>query len=210
MSLRVQIIVWVGLSTIVWALLLLFRGVAVDPHWIGSFGQAVTVVTVVVVATDRYFCRLGPLCRLVPHQPVIHGTWMGWVESSKQKAPIPGFLVITQTLTRVSVSLLTARGRSHTITSRWGKTDLRSPAVHYTFRRFPSKSASDSQPIIRFGSGVLEVYGSPSDKIVGPYWTEVRTIGHMKFTKATKKVFTAFEDAVEQLGLPASESAVAS
>jgi SMODS-associating 2TM, beta-strand rich effector domain len=205
MSLRFQIIVWVGLSTAVWALLLLFRGVAVDPHWIGSFGQAVTLVTVIVVATDRYFCYLGPLCRLVPHQPVIHGTWKGWIESSKQKAPIPGFLVITQSLTRVSVSLLTARGRSHTITSRWGKTDLRAPAVHYTFRRFPSKPAGEGQPIIRFGSGVLEISGRPAGKITGPYWTEVQTIGHMEFTRATKKLFTAFDDAVEHLGLPATQ-----
>ena len=122
------------------------------------------------------------------------------MESSKQTPPIPGFLVINQTLRHVSVSLLTERGRSHTITSRWGKTELKAPAVHYTFRRFPSEAARGEQPIIRFGSGILEICGKPPHKIIGPYWTEVQTIGNMKFTKSTKKTFTEFDDALEALG----------
>ncbi len=186
-----------------WAILLLLRGVPVDPHWFTSFSQAVFVVTVIAVGFDRYFSRLGPLCRLVPHRPVIQGTWAGYVKSSKQDTLIPAFLVIRQTLRYVSVSLLTDRGRSHTLVSQWGKSEQTNPAVHYTFRRSYNEPGVGGQPTIWFGSGVLEICGKPPSKIIGPYWTDVQTIGRLEFRNPTRKIFTEFDDAVEHLGMPA-------
>lgn len=191
----------VGLSTAAWALILLVRGVSLEPEWITSYGLAVTLVTFIVLLADRFFWRLGPLCRLIPNRPVIHGTWKGVVASSKQDVPIPGFLVISQTLRKVSVSLLTERGRSHTITSIWERTEHGDPAVHYTFRRFPSANAADQQAI-RFGSGVLEVCDKSAKRIVGPYWTEVKTTGDVDFNWTTRKTFSTFDDAVQQIGEP--------
>ncbi len=198
-----------ALSTAVWAILLLLRGVPVDPHWITSFSQAVLLVTLIAVGFDRYFSRLGPLCRLVPHRPVIQGTWAGYVKSSKQDTPIPAFLVIRQTLRYVSVSLLTERGRSHTLVSQWGRSEQTNPAVHYTFRRSHNQPGPESQPIIWFGSGMLEICGKPPSKIIGPYWTDIQTIGHLEFKDRNRKIFTEFNDAVQHLGMPPLPAATA-
>jgi hypothetical protein len=207
MSVRFQILILVSLSTAVWALLLLFRGVPVDPAWITSFGLAITIVTAVVVGVDRYFWRLGPLCRLVPSRPRIHGTWTGLVRSSKQDDPIEAFLVIRQNLLSVSILLLSERGRSHTIASNWGTTDIGDPAIFYTFRRFPTGSTV-GRPVIRFGTGLLEICGKPPARIVGPYWTDVQTIGQLEFTKASWETYTEFKEAKEELGSQLSGNGV--
>jgi hypothetical protein len=186
MTSRTQLSALILLTTAAWVITLLIEGVPVSAGWLGSFGVVQLAVTGGVFVFDRWLWKFRPLPRLLG-RPVIHGTWRGRVTSSWRPEPLDGFLVIRQTFTDVSINLITANGRSHTLACRWRNTDSGEPGVFHIYQLVPSRFARDADPV-RYGGCVLEICGNPAQELRGPYWTDGSTYGELSFTAHTRHV----------------------
>lgn len=191
------------LTTATWVGVVLIRGTPLDVSVLTSFGLVLAVVVFLMASLDRLLWRLpGVGLLLRSGMPVIQGTWKGQVRSSRREQPFDAFLVITQTLSRVSVRLLAETGSSETLASSWGRSDDRNPAIFYVWRRHPlalgeGVDGTDADPpgYIQYGAGVLEVCGEGGCHLRGPFWTDERHAGNVLFDRHQAKVCNSYRDA---------------
>jgi predicted pore-forming effector associated with SMODS systems len=188
MSSRSRITALIGLVTIAWVITLIIEGVPVSVTWLQSFSIVQLVVSGGIVLFNRVLWRL-PLVSTLVGRPVIQGTWRGEIYSSFVDTPIPSYLSIRQTYSRIELYVITAKGRSHTRACQWGATDGGSPGVFYIYQLVPDILGRADDPV-RFGGGVLEISNGPSLQLHGPYWTDARTLGRLSFAEKSKKVCT--------------------
>lgn len=193
MNSRSRLTALILLITLAWAGTLLIEGVPVSSGWLRSFSIVQIMVTGGIVIFDRLLWRIWLVPRLLG-RPVIHGTWRGHVFSNYRDAPIPSYLAIKQTYSRISISLITDQGRSHSLACRWSKADNGEQGVFYIYQLVPDILSRKSDPV-RFGGGMLEVAGQPPHEVHGPYWTDGLTVGKISFSEWTRKVCGDFRGA---------------
>jgi len=192
----------VSLTTVVWIAVVVARGSKFDLALLTSFGGVVAVVVFLMTLFDRFLWRL-PVVNMAfrNHRPMIRGTWTWRAKSSGWDDPFDGFLVINQTLSRVSVKALMKTGWSEALATSWGKSDDGNPAIFYVWRRFPKQfegeaDLEDAAPgFIEYGAGVLEICGDAPYVIKGPYWTCDWHSGQVLCNVRDRKVSKSFEEA---------------
>jgi len=185
MSSRARLTALIVLITFAWVCTLLIEGVPVSPSWLKSFSIVQIVVAGGLVLFDRLLWKVPLVSRLL-HRPVIGGTWRGLVHSSYSEGPIRCYLAVKQTYARISINLLTAKGKSHSLACRWGKAGG-AEGVFYIYQLVPDILGRESDPV-RFGGGVLEISGHPPREVHGPYWTDSRTVGKIVFSEWTEEL----------------------
>lgn len=195
------------LTTVTWVVVVLVRGTPLDLSLLTSFGLVLAVVVFLMASLDRLLWRLPGVSVLFRSGvPVIRGTWRGQVHSSRREQPFDVFLVVTQTLSRVSVRMLAETGTSETLASSWGRSDDLNPAIFYVWRRHPPASAAlradDSPGYIQYGAGVLEVCSEGGCHLRGPYWTDERHVGNVFFDRHEAKVCNSYRDAADLFADP--------
>ena len=190
-----------ALTTLTWVVVVLLRGAPLDISLLASFGVVLAVVVFLMASLDRVLWRLPGVRTLFKSRvPVIRGTWKGEARSTRRDQPFDVFLVVTQTLSRVSVRMLAETGSSETLASSWGRSDDRNPTVFYLWRRHPQASAApeadDGDPgYIQYGAGLLEVCTEGGVHLRGPYWTDERHVGDVLFESHSVKVRNSYRDA---------------
>jgi predicted pore-forming effector associated with SMODS systems len=198
---RTLIQVAAALTTLMWVAVVVVRGAPFDLSLLSSFGAVVAVVAFSMTVLDRIVWRL-PVVNMAfrRRRPMVRGTWRGHATSSRRDEPFDGFLVIDQTLSRVSVRMLTRIGWSETLAASWGTSDDGNPAIFYVWRHFPRPAENgaeleDGAPgLIHYGAGVIEIC---ADRIKGPYWTAERHSGQLLYEGRKRKLSKSFEDASE-------------
>lgn len=189
----------VVLTTATWAAVVVARGSRFDISLLSSFGIVTAVVTIAVALLDRLLWRLPWVSTIFrPYSPLIRGTWEARVDSSRQREPFHGYLVIDQTLTSISARMLMETGWSETLAGHWGRSDDGHPAIFYIWRRFPTNDVDGAEApgYIQYGAGVLEVCGSTPFRIRGPYWTSERHGGTVTLTEHKKTICKSHDEAV--------------
>jgi SMODS-associating 2TM, beta-strand rich effector domain len=193
MTLRTRLSILVALTTVAWAITLAVEGEPLSLRWLGSFGLVQAVVTGGVFAFERYLWRLPGLPRLL-NRPAIHGTWAGVVQSSYENRTIPAYLAVRQTYSSISIYVLTASGRSHTLACNWQRLESGDPGLFYIYQLVTNVLDRPTDPV-RYGGGILEICGRPPIELAGPYWTDARTIGVLSFKHRVKRLHTDFNRA---------------
>ena len=136
-------------------------------------------------------------------RPDLRGTWVVEIDShwndpdtDMRPDPIQGFAAVRQTLTTLSIRLMTAESCSrllaHSITLE-GDGVYRVAGV---YRNEPDLDLRGHRSEIHYGSFLLEVNSSPPTAVSGTYWTDRLTRGTMRFVDRTRGVFTSFEEAM--------------
>jgi len=192
----------VFLTTVAWVGVVVARGSKLDISLLSSFGVVATIVVALMALFDRFLWRLPVIHRAFSRtHPLVRGTWPGQAISSRRDKPYDGYLVIDQTLSRVSVRLLTETGWSETLASRWGRSDDGNPAIFYIWRRYPGLAGSGPDAdegklgFIPYGAGVLEICGDSPYVLKGPYWTSEQQMGQMQFEGRDPGLCKSFADA---------------
>ncbi|MEU3649278.1 hypothetical protein AB0E59_38300 [Lentzea sp. NPDC034063] len=178
------------------------QGGKLELGWLKFFSIAVLAVTVSVTVWDIWLWRL-PLAQLIPGVPrCLRGTWQGvlvsfWInpETGEKLDPKNVYLVIRQTSSKISVTLLTNESRSTSSLADVTTVDDMSQLTYLYLNRPDPRFEVRSK--IHHGSTVLMVSGRPAKRLKGHYWTDRDTKGELDFNTFNKQLADDFEEADE-------------
>ena len=183
------------------ALVLAFSGQQPQPSWLRPVGFVATAVVYLAFAFELWLWKLPFLHGWFVKRPVISGTWRCVLRSSWKDPstgvttpPVEGFMVIRQTLSTLSVRLLTPESHSELV----GTQIVCAPDGQYclsgVYRNEPRLEARAKSPI-HFGAVWLRVVEEPVKELIGHYWTDRGTAGEMELTERQKERFQTFQAA---------------
>lgn len=178
--------------------------------WLQYFSVAVFAATALLAAWDLLLWRLPPFQKVPGTPKNLRGTWKGEVislwqdpNSGDQVPPVEAYLVVRQTSTTVSATLLTSESTSASTLSRVSTTDG-AVFLHYLYLNRPRTSVRH-RSAMHHGSAVLDAAGSPAHRLTGRYWTDRDSKGELRFDELSKRIADDVADAAE-LFQPPSDS----
>jgi predicted pore-forming effector associated with SMODS systems len=176
------------------------RSGQLDLGWLKFFSIAVLVTTIAFTVWDLWLWRIR-FIQLIPGVPkCINGTWGGvltsfWInpDTGLRVDPKPAYLVVRQSSSRITVTLLTNESRSTSSLADVATIDGVSELTYLYLNQPESRFRDRSK--IHHGSTVLIVSGSPAKRLKGRYWTDRDARGELAFTAWNKKTADDYEDA---------------
>lgn len=169
--------------------------------WLRFFSAAVTAAALVVGIWDHWLWRLSWVqgTHRVPRN--VRGTWRGTLESQwiNPETGIgipakPAFLVVRQTASRTSATLLTDESRSTSDLGRVAGGEGAASLI-YMYLNTPDNSIQDRSRI-HHGSTSLAITGVPAARLHGHYWTDRDSRGDLDFRDHRKATVEDYEQAV--------------
>lgn len=183
----------------VFAIGIVTTGGTVQAAWFRFYSVAVTTVLVAIAAWEHWLWRWPLVQRLAGVPRDVRGTWKGELETfwKDKTGTSPSrkvvYLVVRQTASQVSVSLLTNESRSASsfaVVSSDGTT----VSLDYLYLNWPDLRVQETSRV-HHGSASLIVSGTPADRLRGQYWTNRDTKGEMDFTAHALQLAENFDTA---------------
>jgi len=200
---RTHIVSFVGLTIGAWLLALWVQGTPVlSLDFLRPFSIVVGVVGGVVTIFSKWAWAWRAFQGWFVNRPDIRGTWevelqSNWEnpETNEGIPPILAYAAIRQSLTTLSIRLMTSESKSFLIAH---SIELEIDGIFRIagiYRNEPNIELQGDRSEIHHGSMLLEVYGAPPSSLEGHYWTDRNTRGVMKFTKRNENQFDTFASA---------------
>lgn len=176
-------------------------GDQVKVDWLRFYSMAVVAAVALVGVWDRWLWRVPLAQRFAAVPRDLRGTWNGVLTSfwkdpatGESPEPKPAFLVIRQTSSKVSITLLTNESRS---TSSLATVSTRDEAtsLDYFYLNLPDSRHRDRSPI-HPGSASLDVTGRPASRLKGQYWTDRNSRGELDFKVRSSTLVDDYDQAV--------------
>ena len=192
--------VLVGVVVLVFVVGILTSGGSVDAGWLNFYSYAVTFVIVVLWLWDRWLWHLGFAQRFsaIPHD--LRGTWKGtlasqWIDPKTGSGipEKPAYLIVRQTWSTVSVTLITDESASRSSLAKVGTGDG-SAGLDYMYLNEP-KSSVEHRSRIHHGSTSLSISGRPANRLHGRYWTDRDSRGELDFKQRSESHADDYESA---------------
>lgn len=206
---RLHISSFIGLTIAVWLIALWVQGMPVlSVEFIKPFSIVVGAITFIAAIFNKYAWSWKGFSGWYVNRPDLRGTWevelkSNWInpETNEGVPPIIGYAVIRQSLTSLSVRLMTKESRSKLIAHSIEKEDDGLFRLAAIYRNEPKIELQSDRSEIHHGSFLLEVHGEPVELMEGHYWTDRGTKGSMKLTDKKKKLFDTYEQALAGFGI---------
>ena len=205
---RLHISTFIGLTIAVWLIALWVQGMPVlSADFVKPFGTVVGVITLFVTLFNKYIWSWKIFNGWYVRRPDLRGTWKvelksSWInpETGKGVEPIYGYAVVRQSLTNLSLRLMTKDSRSvlvaHSIEQQEDDDLFKLLGV---YRNEPKIELQGVRSEIHHGSFALEIHGSPVEELEGHYWTDRATKGGMILFNKVDKLYTTYEQAKREL-----------
>lgn len=180
-----------------------------DFSFLRFFSIAVLVVTIALAVWDKWLWK-NRLAQMLPGvSRDISGTWEAqleslWIDPTTGKVPPikTVYLVVRQTSTKASITLISDESKSKSSTARVIQEDG-SWLLHYIYTNEPDVSLRKRSPI-HHGSGVLAIMGKPAKRVSGTYWTDRDSKGKLTLGRRKRELGEDFRDCAELFDQPES------
>ncbi len=200
---RLHISSFIGLTIIVWLFALWAQGTPVlSVSFVKPFSVVVGAITFVVTIFNKYAWSWRIFKGWYVNRPDIRGTWKvelksNWVNlvTNEVIPPIIAYAVVRQTLTFLSVRLMTDESRSKLIAYSIEKEEDGLFRLAAIYRNEPNIELQGDRSEIHHGSLSLDIHGSPVVSMEGHYWTDRATKGSVKFTDRKSMLYDTYEQA---------------
>lgn len=201
---RLHISSFIALTIVIWLMALWIQGMPVlNADFVKPFSIVVGAITLFVTLFNKYLWALSIFRGWYVKRPDLRGSWKVELKSSwtdpqtgEVAAPIYGYAVIRQTLTSLSLRLMTKESRSvlvaYSIDQQEDEGLFRLVGV---YRNEPKIELQGVRSEIHHGSFALEIHGTPVYELQGHYWTDRGTKGSMKLFDGVKVLYDTFEQA---------------
>jgi hypothetical protein len=161
--------------------------------WLQFFSACVFIATMIISLWDIWLWRI-PLVQRIPGVPrSVRGTWQGtlssfWVDpgTNRRISPKPAYLVVRQSYSLVSVTLLTDESKSTSSLASVSMQD-HTAVLAYLYVNRPRPSVEDHSRM-HHGSTVLDIVGTPAIRLEGRYWTDRESRGELLFSARVKSM----------------------
>lgn len=211
---RLHISVFLGLSILVWIVVLLCQGTGINADHLRPFGTVVGVLVVFWLLLEHILWRVKLLHPWFVSRPDLRGTWKVTLQSNyidpetdEQVKPLVCFMGVQQTLSTLKMHLMTPESESWLI----AESILPSPngdgyQIVGVYTNKPKIHLRGKKSDIHLGALVLDSHGPTTNptSITGEFWTDRNTSGSMEFSEKQPKAFTRYEDAMVSFGLSAA------
>lgn len=200
---RLHISSFIALTIGVWLIALWAQGMPVlSVKFLKPFGIVVGIISVVVAIFNKY-AWAWPLFRSwYVKRPDIRGTWKvelqsNWIDpdTSRGIAPIIGYAVVRQTLTSLSLRLMTPESRSKLIAHSIEQEDDGLFRLAGIYRNEPQIELQGVRSEMHHGAFSLEIHGLSVEFLEGHYWTDRKSKGSIKLYKRKKELYETYEKA---------------
>jgi ABC-type nickel/cobalt efflux system permease component RcnA len=197
---RLQVQVVIACAVVVFALGIIVTGGEANPKWLQFYSYAVLAGVGALFLWDRWIWRTAwpQKLKAVPHD--LNGTWEGvltsfWKDPATgvSPPPKPAFLVIRQTSSTTSVTMLTDEMKSGSTFARVTRLDGDS-SIAYMYLSKPANRVADRSRM-HHGSTTLDISGTPATRLCGHYWTDRDSRGELDFTHRSAKHADDFQEA---------------
>lgn len=202
MSRRVTIQIVSAVVVLVFAVGIWSTGGSVEMGWLRFYSAAVLVAVAVLGLWDRWIWRTRLAQRFGPVPRDLRGTWKGalmsaWIDPATGRVidPKPAYLVVRQTATSVSATLLTDESKS-TSSLAAVSTAGHQVTLDYLYLNRPD-SRVEHRSRMHHGSTVLDVTGSPATRLRGRYWTDRDSKGELDLAIRARKLADDYDEAVK-------------
>ncbi|ARP38302.1 hypothetical protein [Vibrio syngnathi] len=205
---RLHISSFIGLTIAVWLVALWFQGMPVlSIEFLKPFGIVVGSISAFVALFNKYMWSWKLINGWYVKRPDLRGTWKvemqsNWVNpvTNETIPTIYGYAVVRQTLTSLSLRLMTEESKSvliaHSIEPQEDGELFKFVGV---YRNEPKIELQGTRSEIHHGSFSLEVHGMPAYALEGHYWTDRGTKGSIKFVDRALKYCDNYEQASNEL-----------
>jgi hypothetical protein len=186
----------------VWLGTLMLQGFRPSVDFVRPVSVALAIALLAASAFDRVLWRLPFLHPWAVSEPVLRGTWRGVLESDWED-PATGdrragkmvYLVVRQTLSSLSLRLLTDESTSHSLSASVVTDRDGVRRVVAVYRNEPPVAAQSASPIHR-GGLELHVRGARPTRLDGEYWTDRKSRGHLSFDVRSSRVHDDYRSAL--------------
>ena len=184
-----------------YALTLFILGIRLPNIATRVLGLIPILLILLFAAFDNYLWRVSPTKHLVRNRPRIGGTWKGSL-IPVQPTPgeddalrdIPVFLVVRQTYTNLSLTLVSGESKSRSLLASIEQRGTDDFSLFYGYQNIPGSGVRANSPI-HLGGAALEISGLEPDVLSGDYWTDRLTTGSLRVRRLTKKYVDDFATA---------------
>jgi SMODS-associating 2TM, beta-strand rich effector domain len=189
-------------AVIVWTIVLVVNRENVSPSFFKPLSTVTTVVVWLAILLDGWLWKSPFLHGWLVKRPVIDGTWKAEIQSNwidpltgEKREKVEAFMVVRQTLSTLSMRLLTAESSSVLV----GTEIVCSPdgtfCVSGVYRNEPwFKYREGSQ--IHYGGLWLQIADQrPGERLIGHYWTDRNTAGTLQMSDRIPQKLQTYEAA---------------
>lgn len=203
MPTRLQISSFVGFTIGVWLLALWWQGEPVlSTTFLKPFGLVVGAVGVVVIFFNHVAWSWPAWRGWYVNRPDLRGTWKAELRSNwrgqngdTESVPIEAYAVVRQTLTSLSLRLLTNESRSVLVAHSIEREPDGLFSIAGVYRNEPRVELQGARSEIHHGAILLRVHGSPPMSLEGHYWTDRATKGSLVLSSRHSEMASSFADA---------------
>ena len=200
---RTHIASIVVLVILFWGLALWMQGTPIlSRAYLQPFSLVVGAVSATMFIFNKWLWAL-PIFRVwFVKRPDLRGMWRvqiksHWTDPKTDSKPelIEGYAAVRQTLTTLSIRLMTAESRSHLLAH---SIKLESDGIYRlagVYRNEPELDLRGHRSEMHHGSFLFEVHGSPPTAMEGEYWTDRLTRGTMQLSDRKRGLFDSFDAA---------------
>ena len=208
---RLHISIFLGLSALVWGLVLFAQRTQFGWQHLSPFGIVVSFLVALGAAFEFLLWRWSWLHGWFVKRPDLRGTWRvelqsDWIDPATNVGvpPIVCYMGVAQTLSTLQMHLMTPESESWSIAERVSPSPNGAGyqvASVYTNR--PQVHLRGVRSEMHLGGLLLDTHGRANcpDTLAGEYWTDRKTKGQMTFTDRRATIFTRFEDAEQAFNL---------
>jgi len=189
-----------AVAVVVWSVLLILNGQSLSFDLLKPFSTVAGGIGVVALAFERWMWRWRFLYPWFVSTPNLHGTWSGQLMSDWKREdgsnipPIVVYLVVRQTLSTISMRLLTPESSSVLLGGNVTKEIDGVETVTGIYLNTPDILRRDGSQI-HHGGLILQVQGHPPARLEGEYWTDRATKGRLCLTARSDKLVQSFNEA---------------
>src|SRR5271156_760685 len=187
-------------TVLAWTVVLYINHQTLTPSFLKPLSTVTSVVLCAVMAFELWLWRL-PWLHWFVKRPVIDGVWKVGIRSDWKDpstgapvSPVEGYMVIRQTLSTLSMRLLTAESSSELVGTEIVCSADGLYCVSGVYRNEPRFEVRD-RSAIHYGAVWLKIIDEPAKKVTGHYWTDRQTAGEMEFSNRRNKRFQTFQSA---------------
>lgn len=187
---------------IIWAIILLAtKSYSTIDLWtaVKQIPQAISIYAITGLIFIKWLWRWRPLKGWLIKMPDLQGTWRGelksdWInpETGKGIDPIPMVLVIKQTFSNISCTLMTKESLSYSTTAdinvAQNGDDL---YLTYNYTNRPKINIRD-RSTIHDGASILKIISNPNRCLEGEYWTSRKTRGEITLSFDSRDLLEKF------------------
>jgi hypothetical protein len=197
--------VWslVAITGVIWLTLVVAGVVTGNTDAFSTVADALPLLLLASYAFERRGWRARWFHPRWVSTPVVIGTWRGelhsfWEDTAGQAPPAKVvYLTIRQTLTSVSVRLLSDESTSEQVAGGITTAESGYPAIAYSYRNKPGIGLRHATSNIHYGGALIEIVGDPATGLDGDYWTERKSKGKLTFREHASQIAQTYEEATK-------------